>query len=95
MTRDEAEHKKRLAGLGCMLCRRLFGITDSPAEFHHLREGGWGKGGYKTLIPLCPAHHRLGDGALHHLGTKGFVRKYGVTQRELLDDTLRLLGEAA
>lgn len=94
MTRDEAEHKKRLAGLGCMLCRRLFGITDGPVELHHMRTGGWGRGDYKTLTPLCPEHHR-GNSGVHGLGTKGFVKRYGVTQQELLDDALRLLGKAA
>lgn len=91
MTADEKRHKARLADLGCMVCRRLFGITDSPVQLHHRRSGGWGKGNYLTLIPLCPPHH-MGDEGVHGLGTKGFARHYGFTQQDLLDDALRLLG---
>jgi len=90
VTRDEKTHKARLAELGCMLCRRLFGIQDGPVELHHRREGGWGRGDYTTLIPMCAEHHR-GNSGVHGLGTKAFARRYGVTQQELLDDALALL----
>lgn len=87
----EADHKARLATLGCMACRRLFSINDGPVELHHRRSGGWGKGDYKTLIPLCYEHHR-GDTGVHGLGTKGFAKRYGFDQQDLLDDALQLLG---
>ena len=91
MTKEERVHKSRLAELGCMVCRRLYGPHDpGPVELHHLREGGWGKGDYKTLIPLCPEHH-LGSTGVHGLGTKGFVKRYGFSQRDLLEDALALL----
>lgn len=94
MTRDEQRHKAALAELGCMVCRRLFpGIEPGPVELHHLRANGWGKGDYKTLIPLCIAHHR-GNNGLHGLGTKGFPRRYGFDQVDLLMDALTLIGEA-
>jgi hypothetical protein len=88
----EAEHKAALVGLGCMVCRRLFNITDSQVELHHRREGGWGKGDYTTLIPLCYEHHR-GDSGVHGMGTKGFAKHYGFTQQDLLDDALALLAQ--
>lgn len=91
MTRDEADHKARLAELGCVLCRRLFGINDSPPVLHHYRGGGWGKPSFRALIPLCPEHH-VGPTGVHGLGTKAFDRHYGFTQRDLLEDALRLLG---
>lgn len=88
MTKDEKAHKQAVAELGCALCYHLHGPHDpAPVELHHLRSGGWGKGDYKTLIPLCAEHHR-GNTGVHGLGTKGFVKHYGITQQELLDWTL-------
>lgn len=88
MTKDEASHKEKVAGLGCALCFYILGPHDpGPVELHHLRGGGWGKGGYKTLIPLCYNHHRGAEG-IHHLGTKLWCREFGITQQQLLDWTL-------
>ena len=97
MTKDERTHKSRLAELGCMACRRIYGPHDpAQVELHHLRTGGWGKGDYKTLIPLCPEHHRGATG-VHGMGTRAFDKHYGVshgfTQLILLGDALHLLGE--
>jgi len=91
MTKAEKEYKQRLAELGCMVCRRLH-EPHEPAwvELHHYRSGGWGKGDYKTLIPLCADHHR-GNKGIHGLGTKGFDKFYPFTQKDLLDDTLRMM----
>lgn len=94
MTNAEKLHKRRLADIGCMVCRRLWGINDGPVELHHLRKNGWGKGGdYKTLMPLCVSHHR-GDAGVHGMGTKAFEAHYGFTQQDLLDDALFLIGAA-
>ena len=91
MTKAEAQHKAKLAGIGCMLCRRLYGPHEpGPVELHHLRTGGWGKGGYKTLIPLCREHHQ-GSTGVHGMGTKAFERHYELTQQDLLDDALRAI----
>lgn len=90
--REEMIHKGKLAAIGCMACYRLHGWHEpGPVELHHLREGGWGRGDYKTLIPLCPEHHR-GKTGVHGLGTKGFVSHYGFTQQDLLDQALELIG---
>lgn len=89
--KEQQAHKDALAQLGCMVCRRLFPyLAPGPVELHHLRGGGWGKGDYTTLIPLCPEHHR-GDSGVHGLGTKGFGKHYGFTQADLLLDALSLL----
>lgn len=91
MTKSEAQHKAKLAGIGCMLCRRLYGPHEpGPAELHHLRTGGWGKGDHRTLIPLCREHHQ-GNTGVHGMGTKAFERHYGLTQQDLLDDALRAI----
>jgi hypothetical protein len=87
----EHEHKEALAALGCMVCRRLFPfLAPGPVQLHHLRAGGWGKGDWTTLIPLCEPHH-TGDQGVHGLGTKGFVKRYGFTQADLLLDAMTLL----
>jgi hypothetical protein len=52
-----------------------------------LRTGGWGKGDYKTLIPLCFNHHQGAEG-IHTLGTKAWERHFDVSQQDLLDLTL-------
>jgi hypothetical protein len=86
-------HKRALVELGCMVCKRLFPWMDrGPVELHHLRGGGWGRGNYLTLIPLCTSHHR-GDKGVHGLGTKGFAKHYGFDQAELLMDALTLAGQ--
>jgi hypothetical protein len=91
MTKDEAAHKSALAGVGCVVCRRIHGPHEpGPVVLHHLREGGWGKGDYKTLIPLCYEHH-VGKTGVHGLGTRAFPRHYGFSQRELLADALELI----
>ena len=95
MKKAEAKHKRALAGLGCMACRRLYGPHDpAEVELHHLRGGGWGKGGFKTLMPLCPDHHR-GSMGVHGMGTRAFERHYGFTQQDLLNDALALIGAQA
>ena len=93
MTKEEKAHKQAVASLGCALCHHLYGDHDSAAvELHHLRAGGWGRGDYKTLIPLCYEHHR-GNTGIHGLGTRGFVKYYGITQQELLEWTLNKIGQ--
>lgn len=85
MKNAEKQHKEKLVALGCALCHHLYGDHEpGEVELHHLRAGGWGKGNYMTLTPLCPSHHR-GNLGIHGLGTKGFVKYYGVTQQELLN----------
>jgi hypothetical protein len=87
-TKAERAHLDRVARLGCALCNRL-GYGESPAEIHHPRTGtGAGrKASHFDAIPLCPAHHRLGNDALHVRGRKAWERLHGVTELELLDET--------
>ena len=93
MTKEEKEHKAKVAALGCCLCHHLYGDHDpAPVELHHLRAGGWGKGDYKTLMGLCYEHHR-GNTGIHGLGTRSFVKYYGITQQELLEWTLNKIGQ--
>ena len=98
MTKDEAEHKARLVAMGCVACKRIHGPHEpGEVQLHHLRTGGWGKGDYLTLIPLCEPHH-TGRFGVHGMGTRAFDAHYGdaeiygeraFTQRTLLDDALK------
>lgn len=93
MKSAEVIHKGKVAELGCAMCFHLYGPHDpAPVELHHLRSGGWGKGSYKTLIPLCVNHHRGREG-IHHIGTKLWEREFGVTQQQLLDWTIERIGK--
>ena len=88
MTVQALLHKSNIAVLGCALCHKLHGDHDpGPVELHHLRTGGWGKGDYRTLMPLCYLHHRGAEG-IHALGTKAWEKRFNVTQKELLEWTL-------
>lgn len=73
----------------CCLCVRL-GLGDSPAEFHHVRAGRMGVRG-SDGIPLCPRHHRIGPLAIHTMGKKAWEKRFGVTEQELLDETLPIV----
>lgn len=91
MTSVERKHKQRLVTLGCMACRRIYGQhTPGEVQLHHLRTGGWGKGDFTTLIPLCWEHH-MGDTGVHGMGTKAFARFHGFAQVDLLNDAKGLI----
>ena len=91
MTKAEKQHKAALADMPCAICVRIHGAHEGGnVTLHHLRSGGWGKGGYETLIPLCHNHHQGAEG-IHTLGTKAWERAFGVTQQDLLNQTLGAL----
>ena len=95
----EKEHYKKVAALGCIICR-LQGYHDTPAEIHHIRTGsGMGQRSSNfDVIPLCPVHHRLGykdkkegiEEFGYHQSPARFEESYG-TELELLETTRGLL----
>ena len=94
MTKAEQLYKSRVAEMPCAICVRVVGNHDGGnVELHHLRSGGWGRGDYTTLIPLCYRHHR-GDEGIHTMGTKAWALNFNVTQQELLAWTRYRLGAA-
>ena len=86
MTPAEALHLRRVQELGCIACWRT-GVY-SPAEIHHVLDGGRRKG-HMYVLPLCFPHHRGGsDGTgapfvSRHPYKKRFEDTYG-TEEELL-----------
>ena len=91
MSKAQKRHMEKVAGVGCILCRRL-GLGNSPAQLHHIREGqGMSQRAEDTLvIPLCPEHHQGGAG-IHGMGVKAFERTYRVTELDLLAETLEAI----
>lgn len=88
MTKNEKEHYRKVAELGCSLCRHQ-GNEGTPAEIHHIRRNNIPRS-QAPIIPLCPYHHR-GGGGVHFLGHKRFTREHGISQEQLLEQTLALI----
>ena len=90
MTKNEKEKYRKIAELGCSLCRHQ-GNEGTPAELHHIRRAG--KRSNAPVIPLCPYHHRFPNTSIHGMGRTRFNREYGITEETLLEQTLQLIGE--
>jgi hypothetical protein len=92
-TLAEKKRLSRVAELGCIVCKRM-GYEGTPAEIHHKRAGTGGgrRASHADVCPLCPPHHR-GNMGIHGMGTKAFVKHYGFTEEDLIDDVYKLLGE--
>ena len=89
-TKAEKETYRKIAELGCSLCRHL-GFEGTPAELHHIRRNNIPRS-QAPVIPLCTYHHR-GGGGVHFLGHKRFTREHGISQEQLLEQTLDLIGD--
>jgi len=90
MTKNEKNHYRKVAELGCSLCRHQ-GNEGTPAELHHIRRGGVRSS--SPIIPLCTYHHRGSGTSIHEMGRKRFEREYGITEEQLLEKTLGLINE--
>ena len=75
----------RVASIGCILCKSVLGIPDSPAEIHHIYDTA-DRSDFLT-IPLCYPHHR-GAAGFHTLGERKFNAVYGTTETKLLAATI-------
>ena len=87
MNKEQKKHYDKVARLGCSLCRHL-GYGESPPQLHHIRRAG--KRDNAPVIPLCFAHH-TGDLGIHGMGRRKFENVYGITEEELLKQTLDLI----
>jgi len=88
MTNAQREHYRKVAELGCALCRHQ-GNEGTPAELHHIRRTG--RRSDAPVIPLCPYHHRGSNTSIHGMGRKRFEKEYGVTEESLLQTTLEMI----
>lgn len=77
--------------LGCIVCRVHLGVSDTPAEIHHI-EGKTKEGAHFLTLPLCPPHHRLpGEGYVSRAdGKPVFEKAYG-TEYELHEKVVDLV----
>lgn len=87
-TKAQKDEYRKIAELGCSLCRHQ-GNEGTPAELHHIRRGGVRS--RSPVIPLCPYHHRGSNTSIHGMGRKRFEAEYGITEESLLAKTLELL----
>jgi hypothetical protein len=87
-TKLEKQKYRKIAELGCSLCRHLQ-LGETPAELHHIRRTG--KRSNAPVIPLCPYHHRGSNTSIHGMGRKRFELEYQITEEELLEQTEKLI----
>ena len=87
-TKSEKEKYRKIAELGCSLCRHQ-GFEGTPAELHHIRRTG--RRSDAPVIPLCPYHHRGSNTSIHGMGRRRFEAEYDVTEESLLAQTLELI----
>jgi hypothetical protein len=87
-TKHEKEKLRKIAELGCSLCRHQ-GNEGTPAELHHIRRGGIRS--RSPVIPLCTFHHRGSNTSIHGMGRKRFEQEYGITEEQLLEKTESLI----
>ncbi len=95
LSKAERQHYARIADIGCVVCL-LQGYGCSPCEIHHIRSGvGLAqKAHWSKAIGLCPTHHRLGGhGVAIHGGIQAFEAMIGMSEVELLQKQLELLGD--
>jgi len=90
-TKNEKEKYRKIAELGCSLCRHQ-GFEGTPAELHHIRRGNIPRS-QAPVIPLCPYHHRGSNTSIHGMGRKLFEREYAITEEQLLEKTESLINE--
>ena len=86
--KHEKEKLRKIAELGCSLCRHQ-GNEGTPAELHHIRRGGIRS--RSPVIPLCTFHHRGSNTSIHGMGRKRFEQEYGITEEQLLEKTESLI----
>lgn len=91
MNKNDKTRFRRIAELGCSLCRHQ-GFEGTPAELHHIRRGNIPRS-QAPVIPLCPYHHRGTNTSIHGMGRKRFEREYAISEEQLLEKTESLINE--
>jgi hypothetical protein len=88
-TKLEKQKFRKIAELGCSLCRHLQ-LGETPCELHHIRRGNIPRS-TAPVIGLCPYHHRGSNTSIHGMGRKQFEIVYKITEEELLEQTEKLI----
>lgn len=96
MTLVQAYFQSQVRQFGCIVCH-LFLHVHSPAEIHHILNGGR-RIGEMAVLGLCAPHHRGGfnndECVSRHPYKSAFTRRYG-TEDSLLQRTKELIGVTA
>ena len=87
----ETDIHDALREMGCCISLFVYGEPDTPADIHHIVEGGR-RLGHQFVIPLAPIFHRQGTElypSLHsvngsHGGRSLFKETYGYDEYQLL-----------
>ena len=74
MNKAESAHVERVASVGCVVCRRLYGRF-VPCQIHHIAEGS-GLRSHFAVAGLCEEHH-LGQSGFHRMG-KQFLKLFRI-----------------
>ena len=88
MTKNEKQKLRKIAELGCSLCRHQ-GNEGTPAELHHIRRAGIRS--LSPVIPLCTFHHRGTSAGIHGVGRKFWEKQHEITEEILLAQTEKLI----
>jgi len=92
MTKAEKSHLDKVQRLGCIACMRI-GHYGTPAEIHHIRagQGMSQRADTKSVLPLCPPHHRTGGyGVAYQAGREAWEKTFG-TETQLLEKVRGML----
>ena len=92
MTKNDKQRNRKIADLGCSLCRHQ-GNEGTPAELHHIRRTGVRS--KSPIIPLCTFHHRGTSAGIHGVGRKSWEKQHQITEEILLAQTQELLNAYA
>lgn len=96
MNKGDASYLSRVQAIGCIVCKLEY-FCYTPAEIHHIIEGGKRKG-HRFVLPLCVPHHRgNSDGDTHQFVSRHpykarFETAYG-TESELREHITGLLDD--
>jgi hypothetical protein len=88
MTKNEKEKYRKIAELGCSLCRHQQN-PETPAELHLIRRAGIRS--QSPFIPLGPFHHRGTSAGIHGMGRKAWEKHHNITEEILLAQTEELI----
>ena len=84
MSNTAKNHMGIVSSLGCVICRRDYGIVGRAIEVHHIAEGSGKRSDFMTA-GLCYEHHRSKEG-LHGMGVKAFLMRHKLlTEYHLLE----------
>jgi len=85
MKKQDKERFDKLKQLGCIVCLKK-GILSVPVIHHIRNHTGLGlRPPHTDTIPLCPAHHNMGNESVH-LNKKKFYALFG-SDHDLLEET--------